>query len=207
MSDSLDMLPADPLPLPDDELAAEFKAVLVEGKRRGFRLERLYWRLLDDMSARVGLRRSALIATILDRKGLNAANAASALRGYVARTLEDERNQLTGVLAQSNMIRLLQQAPLPAFAVNRQKQLQQVNSEFNQLVRVTVGNMRQNVTTDKLQLTFDARIEDLIAEAEARGWAVCTYNIVLGERGRRGRTKLVAVPPHPSDVLVGYVVN
>lgn len=193
--------------VPASELAPEFKTVTIDGKRRGFRLERLYWRLLGDIARALGVRRSILIGSVLARDGADASSDASVLRGFVAGTLEHERNSLSAALAQSKMIRLLQQAPLPAFAINRQKRLQLVNSEFNQLIRVTVGNMSQNVSTERLHLTLDARIEDLFTEAETRGWAVCNYNIALGDRGRRGRTKLVAVPPHPAEVLVGYVVS
>ena len=207
MSDDPDLFGLVTQEPPTDDLDLEFRVILIDGKRRGFRLEKLFWRLLDDISKRRGLRRSKLVAGILARGEMETKNAAGAVRGFVARAIEEERHGLHSAFAQPKQVSLLQQAPVPAFAINRYKRLQQVNSEFNQLVRVTVGNMSQTVTSDTLRLTLDTKIEELFIEAQANGSATCNYSIFMGQHGRRGRTKLVAVPPYPSEVLVGYVVS
>ena len=207
MSDSAVQITGLSVDISAEDLVPEFRAVTIAGTRKGFRLEKLYWRLLDELAHREGMRRSVLIASILDQAEASATNGASAIRSYVTRSIESDRDRASNELSQPKIVRLLQQAPMPAFAINRERRLQMVNSEFTQLVRVTIGNMTEHVPTDTTQLKLDTRIEELFAQAETKGWTACNYHITVGDRSRRGRTKLVAAPPYPSTILVGYVVS
>ena len=108
----------------------QFRVVTTGSRRRGVRLERVFWKLLDDISERRGLKRSKLIGEVLEEAGENTESVASILRCFAASTVDLERSVLVGRLNPTQTIALMQQAPVPAFSINRQKKLQQVNAEF-----------------------------------------------------------------------------
>lgn len=190
-----------------DDLSPEFRVVLVAKKRRGVRLERLFWRLLDEIAERRGEKRSRMIAAIIEKEEKNAKNLASVLRGFVAQTLDDERHAGAIQSSERFMITLLQQAPVPAFAINRQKKLYQVNQEFIQILRIMVGNMGEKISADVVQLTLDTPTEELFARLMDSTSTHCNYVIQLDGRQRRGRIKVIAVPPSPHMMLIGYIVS
>lgn len=189
------------------DLKPEFRVVLVAQKRRGIRLEKLYWELLDEIAARRGERRSRLIASIIEREEGNPANIASVLRGFVALTLERERKQKEIQSSEKAFVDLLQLAPVPAFAINRQKKLSQVNQEFMQLLRVMVGNMTETISAEVVQLTLDTPTEELFSRLESATSTHCNYVIQLDGRKKRGRIKIVAIPPAPYSILVGFIIS
>lgn len=190
-----------------DELTPEFRVVVIGSRRRGIRLERLYWRLLGEIAERRGVKRSRLVASVLEDADSSSDNAASVLRCFAIETIEAERSILAARTSSNYVIGLLQQAPIPAFSINRQKKLHQVNQEFIQLLRAISGDATQRIHADVVQLTLDTPIEELFQQLSEAKSAHTNYNIRLDAKQRRGRTKLVAVPPSPSQVLVGYIVS
>lgn len=199
-----------PLPLlaeTADDLTPEFRVILVGQKRCGVRLERLYWRLLGDIAERQGQKRSRFIAEIIEAEGPNATNTASLLRAVVANTLNADRHRLVDLSQPKHFINLLQLAPVPAFAINREKKLLQANSEFIQLLRILGGNLAQSISADVIQLTLDTSTDELFAQLANASSTQCNYNIRLDNKQRRGRTKIVAVPPSPYTILIGYIVS
>lgn len=190
-----------------DELTPEFRVVVAGNRRRGIRLERLYWRLLGEIAERRGIKRSRLVASVLEDADQASDNAASVLRCFAIDTIDAERSALVGRTSTNYVIGLLQQAPIPAFAINRQKKLHQVNQEFIQLLRAISGNPTERIHADVVQLTLETPIEELFLQLSEAKSAHTNYNIQLDSKSRRGRTKLVAVPPGPSQVLVGYIVS
>lgn len=191
----------------DDDLTPEFKVILVGQKRSGVRLERLYWRLLEEIAESQGQKRSRFIASIIETHGAGAANIASVLRAVVVKAQDEERRRLGALNTPGHVISLLQQAPIPAFAINRQKKLLQVNPEFIQLLRILGGNLTENISADVIQLTLDTPTEDLFSALQSSSSVLCNYNIRLDTKQRRGRTKIVAVPPAPYSTLNGYIVS
>jgi predicted DNA-binding ribbon-helix-helix protein len=190
-----------------DELTPEFRVIIAGNRRRGIRLERMYWRLLGEIAERRGVKRSRLVASVLEEADSSSDNAASVLRCFAIDAIDAERSVLVGRTGSNYVIGLLQQAPIPAFAINRQKKLHQVNQEFIQLLRAISGNANQRVHADVVQLTLETPIEELFLQLSDAKSAHTNYNIQLDAKHRRGRTKLVAVPPSPAQVLVGYIVS
>jgi predicted DNA-binding ribbon-helix-helix protein len=192
---------------PIGDLAPEFRVVVAADRRRGVRLERIFWRLLGEMAERRGQKRSRLIASIIENAQAQSNNTASLLRSFVAQTLDSERAEFAERADPKTVIELLQRAPIPAFAINRQKKLQQVNQEFIQLLRATAGDVKQRISADVVQLTLDTPIDELFLQLATTKAVHCNYSLQLDARQRRGRAKVVAVPPTPSSTLVGYVVS
>lgn len=185
----------------------EFRAVSTEEGRKGLRLERAFWRALDAIGARAGLRRSAVILNVMREANAHHLNATSALRSYVAHELVTELEHTRELYDERHHIALLQRAPVPSFAVDRNKRLLRVNGEFNHFLRILFAETGDGLRRQSLQLNLETPVaqifESLGTSAES---CDCTMNVVLDHRARRVRTRIVAVPPHQPTALVGYVI-
>ncbi len=191
-----------------DWIVPQFRVVTTGERRRGVRLERVFWKLLDEIAARRGLKRSSLIAQVLENAADGTESVASTLRCYAATTVDIERNALLARINPQQMVALMQQAPVPAFAINRQKKLQQVNAEFMQLLRPSLGSgstTARNVA-DFVHLSLDTPIDELFHAARAAPSTQCNYTLQVDDRRRRGQAKIVLVPDDRPETLVGYVL-
>ncbi len=194
-----------------DWIVPQFRVVTTGDRRRGVRLERAFWKLLDDIAARRGLKRSMLITQVLENTADGTESVASTLRCYAATTVDIERNALLSRTNPQQMIALMQQAPVPAFAINRQKKLQQVNAEFMQLLRPSLGSGSaassgaRNVA-DFVHLSLDTPIDELFHSARSAPSTQCNYTLQVDDRRRRGQAKIVLVPDDRPETLVGYVL-
>ena len=184
----------------------QFRVVTTGSRRRGVRLERVFWKLLDDIAERRGLKRSKLIGDVLDEAGENTESVASILRCFAASTVDLERSVLMGRMNPTQTIALMQQAPMAAFSINRQKKLQQVNAEFMQLLRPVGEAGGTRPTAEFVHLALDTPIDELFAAASAAPSTQCNYTLQVDDRRRRGRAKIVLVPSEKPDTLVGYVL-
>jgi predicted DNA-binding ribbon-helix-helix protein len=189
----------------------EFRAVGLEHGRKGIRLERLFWQLLSDLAERRGMKRSQLLRLVLpqDQPDANAdINATSALRCFVAGSQAQEIEVLRHRLEPGEVTRLLLAAPLPAFVIDRDKKLHEVNGEFVRLVRAAAGGTERDPTRDVVQLTLDTPVETLFSQLpRSTDSTACGYILQVHSYQKRGRTKIVRVPNPLQDRLVGFIVS
>lgn len=184
-----------------------FRVVTAGGRRRGVRLERVFWEQLALLAEKRGMRPSRLAASVIEAADAEGDAVTSALRVYVARALAGEIQPAGRRFDEDELVRLMQLAPVPAFAINRQKQLKQVNAEFLKLLRLISGDMSGSVTPDRVHLTLDTPVDELFVLLAAAPSTVCTYSIQTDMRKSRGRARIVLVPSAHDGALVGYVVS
>lgn len=184
----------------------QFRVVTTGSRRRGVRLERVFWTLLEDIAKRRGRKRGQLIGEVLEAADAGTESVASTLRCYVASTIDLERSALLGRLDPTHTIALMQQAPVPAFSISRQKKLQQVNEEFMQLLRPVGETGAQRSAAEYVHLALDTPIDELFVAASAAPSTQCNYTLQVDDRRRRGRAKIVLVPSEKPETLVGYVL-
>lgn len=199
-------------PPPTDRLveAAEqqFRTVTTRHGRAGIRIERVFWEGLTNISQALGIKRPALVATVIDRAASGSIYVASALRSYVAMVQQTEIDRLNALLDTTQIARLLQLAPVPSFALTRKKRLVSANAEFVQYLRSVSGDPASMISPDVAQLSLDRPIEQLFDELRTEGAFVrCTLTIRIDDRQRRAQCKIVAVPPSPAQAIVGYVLG
>ena len=194
-------------PVADNPLEPQFKVVQLNGKRRGIRLERLYWSLLDTIAQRLKIRRSRLVANLVEEAEQKGAPVASYMRTFVAKSLDEDRRGTEAGHSAQTLVNLLQQAPVPAFSINRQKQLRQVNAEFLELLKRMNPKLIEPGATDVVQLVLDTPVEELFQRLRATPSVHCSYSIHFNTLRSRGRAKIVCVPGNPSEFLVGYVLS
>jgi predicted DNA-binding ribbon-helix-helix protein len=189
-------------------LTPEFRVITVGDKRRGVRLERVFWQTLTAIAGRRKLKLSALVTEALSAEDSLGENVASVLRCYALEASEADRLALLPQSEPNFMVSLLQQAPIPAFAINRQKRLQQVNSEFMQLLRMIAGSTAPKIAAEFVHLTLETPVEQIFKRlAEGEHLVQTTYLIQLDAKQRRGRLKIVPVPSASEQLLVGYVIT
>lgn len=188
------------------DLDPQFRVISTGTRRRGVRLERVYWRLFDEIALKRQVKRSELLLDVLGGEGDDTENVSSAIRCFVALTIESERDALRQQVNPSHVIAMMQRAPVPAFAINRQKKLQQVNNEFMQLIRPD-GSTGTRAESEYVHLSLDTPIGELFAALTDGRDTQCGYLLQVDDRRRRGRAKIVRVPGAVPETLVGYVLS
>jgi len=186
----------------------EFRTVAAGNTRKGLRLERAFWYALGVISARFGRKRSALIAEVMQDANDRQLNATSAVRSFVAQTLLTELEQLEARSGQDSYIALLQHAPVPSFAVDRNKRMLRANGEFSHFLRILFAQVGDAVPRHSVQINLETpvgQIFDMLGKSGAS--CECVMSVVLDTRVRRVRTRIVAVPPHDPTALVGYIIS
>lgn len=185
----------------------EFRTVSTPEARKGLRLERAFWRALGTIGESLGLKRSKLIARVLQEAGELQLNTASALRSYAIHFMESELDRVRALNTSSFAVSLLQQAPVPSFAVDRSKRLIRVNGEFNHFIRILFAEVGDSPSPRALQINLETPVGQIFEELGTSGDSRnCMMNVLMGTKVRKVRTKMVAVPPHKPTTLVGYVV-
>lgn len=198
---------------PDDPLLAaaepKFRTVTTNTGRSGIRIERVFWESLSDIAGELGIKRTALASNVIRRAKAGGLNVASALRSYVAMVQRSENRRLRDALATARIARLQQMAPVPAFALTRHKRLICANQEFVQFVRnIAEGAAAAGVSPDVAQLSLDRPIEDVFATLAKEDDSLrCILTIRVDNRHRAAACKIVAVPPLPSEAILGYVLG
>lgn len=186
----------------------QFRTVPTNGSRAGVRIEKVFWESLSDISEELGVKRSALASTVVKRAKAGRLNVASALRSYVAMVQRMENQRMRAALATARIARLQQLAPIPSFALNRQKRLIAANQEFVQLVKAIPEMSASGISPEVAQLSLDRPIEDVFAELSREDASIrCMLTIRIDNRHRIAACKIVAVPPLPTQAIVGYVLG
>ena len=189
-----------------DYATPEFRAVPTASGRKGIRLERAFWRALSTIAERMGIKRSQLISDVLTQADSDD-NATSILRSYAVHQVETELSAIRRQIEQSFSLPMMQQAPVPSFAIDRDKRLVRVNTEFNQFLRGVLAQLG-NPDRGSLALNLERPVADIFDELGTLGRSCeCLVNITMGSRFRQIRSRMVAVPPHAPTALVGYVIN
>lgn len=200
--------PATPSDVLIDAAEQQFRTVTTPDGRAGIRIEKIFWESLTDISVSLGIKRSALVATVIERAKAGNINVASALRSYVALVQRNENARLKGLLTTQQVVKLQQLSPVPSFALTRQKRLISANAEFVQYLRGISGDPASAVTPEVAQLSLDRPIEELFEELRSDGASArCVLTIRVDDRNRRAACKVVAVPPLPAQAIVGYLLG
>ncbi len=185
----------------------EFRTVTTDEGRKGLRLERAFWSALAAVAAWSGLKRHKLIAKVMDEAAGQALNSSSALRSYVMNAMHQELDRIRAQNETAYAVELLQQAPVPSFAVDRAKRIVRINGEFRHFVRILFAETGDVTANKSLQLNLETPVAQVFAELGDSGQArQYGLNVTVDGRTRRTRTRIVAIPPHEPKVLVGYIV-
>lgn len=182
-----------------------FRTVTTPTGRHALRLEAVFWDAIARMAKRQNRKPTDLLRELLGQAKEEAGtNLSSALRSSIVRLLLVEDERLSVMATPIAVVQLMQLAPTPSFALDRNKRLVRVNDEF---VRYLKSVLAKAGPVEKAQLRLDRPTEQLFNEV-APGTAVeCGVSIQVDNHERRTQAKIVIPPPGPADILVGFIVT
>lgn len=181
-----------------------FRTVSTASGRHALRLEAAFWDALQALGQQSGRRPADLVREMLDIARPDNINVSRAVRSAVAKRLLDEQNRMAPLAAPLAVVQLMQLAPSPSFALDRQKRLVRVNDEFVRYLKTIVVRAP---SPDGAQLTLDRPIEQLFAEIRPGAALECAMSIRVDTHERRTQVRVVIPPPAPANVLVGFVLT
>lgn len=181
-----------------------FRTVTTASGRHALRLEAAFWDALQVLARQSGRKTNDLVREIIDVTLPDNINVSRALRSAVAKRLLDEQYRLAPLAAPLAVVQLMQTAPTPSFALDRQKRLVRVNDEFVRYLRTIVARAQ---SPEGAQLTLDRPIEQLFAEIRPGSGLECAMSIRVDTHERRTQVRVVIPPPEPANVLVGFVLT
>lgn len=181
-----------------------FRTVSTASGRHALRLEAAFWDALQVLAQQSGRRPTDLVREMLDVARPDNINVSRAVRSAVTKRLLDEQNRMAPLAAPLAVVQLMQLAPSPSFALDRQKRLVRVNDEFVRYLKTIVVRAP---SPDGAQLTLDRPIEQLFAEIRPGAALECAMSIRVDTHERRTQVRVVIPPPAPANVLVGFVLT
>lgn len=185
-----------------------FRVVKVGARRRGLRLERIYWDILERMADEEGLRLAGLLS---HHAGADAAtgNFSSYLRVIGARWLSGKLAAHDAVTSLKNLEALVKASSAPTFALTENKRILFFNQEFIRLIQTRFPQSASRVAAASLRLSLDVQIDELIRTLRQRDNEPLTTGFVLGfdERRLRGRLNVVLAPVTKNPVILGYLLR
>ena len=192
----------------DGPAAPFFRAVNVNGKRKGFRLEKSYWTALERLSAEDGIAVGEFIGRIADRYP-DSRNLSSVLRVFVTDKLGRKLDALRAKASAEAVLKGINACPSPVFVLSGTRQLRGYNGAFLRYVRANFVFEDDHPVSNSLRLQIDMSTADLIKRLKEANEGFVTIGFVIGMENRRVRGQINAMlaPSWKEDLIVGYVIS
>lgn len=181
-----------------------FRAVTTPSGRQGLRLEAVFWDAIARIAKQENRKTSDLIRDFVGQDRPGGVNVSSWVRSAVVKRLGEDNERLAPLATPMAIVKLMQMAPTPSFALDRKKNLVRVNDEFVRYLRTVVS---RTGPVEKAQLQLDRPAESLFAELEPGMAIECGMSIRVDNHERRTQARIVIPPPAPAAVLIGFIVH
>jgi len=184
-----------------------FRILKRGGWKAGFRLEEVFWDVLEDAARSENMRLAEYIRVALEKNGGDATNNSSMLRvqaiGYLLALRRETKGQL------QDLLNAALAAPTPCFVLNSDRKLIGHNREFHALVYSTAERAAGGATSAHLALNVPiGKLIQVLDEQPAKA-IVCDYAIRLDANAGRlkGKAKVSLIRIDGAPLLVGYIVE
>lgn len=142
--------------------APEFKALSHNGSRKGVRLEAIYWRVLEEAAADIGLSRNALVFKVLMLASADQSNATSILRTFLIAYVLLKRKIDGREGAFKAMMGLMQALPQPAVLIERDTSVAHCNDSLAHLCGYKADTARHLIATAHILASQSSDLLSLI---------------------------------------------
>jgi len=192
-------------PVEDTELI--FRAVNVQGARRGIRLEAIFWKTIATMAAAAGKSLGQQVGGAFDSVPENG-NLSSTLRVQAAQWLRSRLLEFERVTATENIFAIIHASPSPAFILSADKRIVQYNQAFINFIRARLVGAESSDLMRTARLSLDTQIEQIVELLQANPKAPVVTGFAFGasERRIRGQLRLVLAPT-PATMVIAYIAD
>lgn len=183
-----------------------FRVLRSNGTRKAFRLEELFWRLLEAAARSSGVRLADYVGRAMAE---GTTNGASTLRVVAAGWIASRYAELQQKTAPDRLLRLVQLAPCACFAIGANRALLSYNHEFAEAVRSSTAFGPAPVDLSTARLSFDVPLQyaiDILRSGEKESLD-CGYAIHVGAARRLGKARVLLLPSEKATILVGFLVS
>lgn len=181
-----------------------FRTISLNSVRHAVRLEQVFWDAIARLSARKQVKPADYARELMQISLPSGTNLSSGLRSAVVRQLLDQDLRLASLAEPLATVKLLQLAPTPSFALDRNKQLVRVNDEFVRYLRTA---MTKSGPPEKAQLRLDRSVDTIFKELSGAAFVECGVSIIIANHEWRTEAKVIAPPPFPANILVGFILR
>lgn len=203
----MDEPPRPPSRNASDDATGFFRAVAVDGKRHGIRLERAFWSTLDLLSREAG-RTIPDIIRELEAAHPDAANLTALLRVKSVNWLSGELGRLREATSPARIRGLVLANPSPTFSLSESRKIHAVNPPFLAYLRSHFAMRGAEAGADAFRLQLDINPTELIARLQqTETYVQVGFVIGFEERRVRGRINALLAPCWSEHLIIGHVIE
>lgn len=178
-----------------DPFTPHFRAINSGGKRRGFRLEGVFWTALDSITKNAGISVADYVSRLSDHK-TGESGLSSYLRASIMHRVLEQHDRLSRRIDSFSSRSIVAACPVPAFIISADKRILFQNSGFLMYLQTRFSGLDSIEALSNLKLTLETPLVDLIddmrrdsARPKSTG-----FTIGYGERRMRGRLNMALAP-------------
>ncbi|WP_417413537.1 ribbon-helix-helix domain-containing protein [Hoeflea sp.] len=178
-----------------DLFKPHFRAINSSGKRRGFRLEGVFWSALESITRSDGLSIADYVSKLNDVKtGDN--GLSSYLRASIMQRVLEQHDRLNARFNNFNSRAIVAACPVPGFIISADKKILFQNSGFLMYLQTRFTGLDSIEALSNIKLTIETPLNDLIEEMrrDSSRPKSTGFTVAYGERRARGRLSLALAP-------------
>lgn len=178
-----------------DPFKPHFRAINSGGKRRGFRLEGVFWKALEAVTRSEGVSVAEYISKLNDvRTGDN--GLSSHLRASIMQRVLEQHERLRDRFAKFNSKTIVAACPVPGFIISVDKRILYQNSGFLMYLQTRFTGLDSVEALSNIKLTLESPLIDMIEEMkrDSSRPKYTGFTVGYGERRLRGRLSMALAP-------------
>ena len=178
-----------------DLLKPHFRAINSGGKRRGFRLEGVFWKALDGVTKSDGMSVADYVAKLNDLK-TGESGLSSYLRASIMQRVLEQHDGLRARIESFNSRTIVMACPVPGFIISVEKKILFQNSGFLMYLQTRFAGLDSVEALSNIKLTLETPLVDIIGEMnqDSRRPKYTGFTVGYGDRRIRGRLSMALAP-------------
>jgi predicted DNA-binding ribbon-helix-helix protein len=178
-----------------DPFKPHFRAINSGGKRRGFRLEGVFWKALDSVTRNDGISVADYVSRLNDIK-TGESGLSSYLRASIMHRVLEQHDRLRERFGKFNSKTIVAACPVPGFIISVDKRILYQNSGFLMYLQTRFPGLDTIEALSNIKLTLETPLIELIDEMKRDGSRpkYTGFTVGYGERRMRGRLSMALAP-------------
>lgn len=178
-----------------DPLKLHYRAIKSDEKRKGFRLEGVFWKALDAVTRRDGVSVADYVSRLNKAKTVDN-GLSSVLRASIMQRVLEQHERLRERFDKLNSKTIVAACPVPGFIISVDKRILYQNSGFLMYLQTRFPGLDTIEALSNIKFTLETPLIDLIEEMkrDASRPTYTGFTVGYGERRMRGRLSMALAP-------------